>query len=295
MEEKELQVVKRLVEVFDIAYRRYDDLQRAEAARLQAEEQARALEDSLRLLKETQNQLVLQEKMASLGDLVAGVAHEINTPLGAIRSMHDTLERAVAKVRQRVAADAADARLQKLFDVIDEANRVIAAGTGRIDAITGSLRNFARLDEAEFQEVDLHEGIESALMLLEPQLEGIEVVRDFGDIPALTCAPGQLNQVFMHLLKNGIQAIEGEGRITVRTFVEDGCLCIRFSDTGSGMPPEQVERLFDFGFRATDRRVKMGFGLATDYRIVQDHRGELNVTSAEGEGTEVTVVLPLNA
>jgi signal transduction histidine kinase len=295
MTQEELRVVERFAGVFDIAYRRYGELRQAEDARLQLQEKNQALEENLRLLRETQNQLVQQEKMASLGDLVAGVAHEMNTPLGSIRSMHDTLMRALDKLRSRLDGDALQERpTQAILKVIDDANRVIAGGTERVNTIVSSLKNFARLDEAQFQAADLHEGIDSALTLLTSQLGGrIEVVRDYGEIPPVHCAPGQLNQVFMHLLKNAIQAIEGSGCITVSTFEEDEAVHVCFSDTGRGMDPEEVGRLFEFDFRAGGDRVKMGFGLAADLKIIQDHKGKLKATSQKGEGTQMTVELPL--
>jgi signal transduction histidine kinase len=295
---QDLQIAKRFAQVFDIAYRRYLELQQAEAARLQLEEQNKALEEYLRLLGETQNQLIIQEKMASLGDLVAGVAHEMNTPLGAVRSMHDTLVRALDKLQQQLDKDVPAAyqenrTVQSIFKVITDANQVIVSGIERGNSIVSSLRNFARLDEAQFQLVDLHVGIDSALTLLDSQLKKITVIKNYSDIPPVYCAPGQLNQVFMHLLKNGIQAIEDTGQITISSFVAEATVCIRFTDTGIGMAPEQLERLFDIDFRATDNRVKMGLGLATDFRIIQDHKGEIKVESQVGKGTEMTVVLPL--
>ena len=287
MGEEDLQIAKRFADVFDIAHRRYLELQ-------QLEQQNKALEENLRLLRETQNQLVLQEKMASLGDLVSGVAHEMNTPLGAIRSMHDTLVRALDKLQGQLGEDTKDPATQAIFKVIADANQVIDEGTERVNRIVASLRNFARLDEAEFQVVDLHEGIESALTLLDNQLgDRVVVIKDFGTIPPVHCAPGQLNQVFMHLLKNAIDAIEGSGQIAIRTFVDGDNIKVQFSDTGRGMAPEQLARLFEFDFQATGERVKMGFGLAADYKIIQDHNGQLKAISQIGEGTEMTIVLPV--
>ena len=296
--EADIQIAKRFADVFGIAYRRYEELRQAEAARRQLETQNQALEENLRLLQEAQNQLVMQEKMASLGDLVAGVAHEMNPPLGSIRSMHDTLMRAIDKLQQRLdahfpAACQEDKTVQAAFKVIADANQVIDSGAQRVNGIVSSLRNFARLDEAEFQVVDLHQGIDSALTLLEGQMGArITVVRDYGEIPPVHCAPGQLNQVFMHLLKNAIQAIEGPGQITVSSAVDGDQVCLRFADTGIGMAPEQVQRLFDFEFKAEDKRVKMGFGLAADWRTIQEHKGQLQVDSQLGAGTTVTVLLP---
>ena len=171
----------------------------------------------------------------------------------------------------------------------------MASGAERVGSIVGSLRDFARLDEAEFQVVGLHVGIDSALTLLQNRIgENITVVKKYGDIPPIYCSPGQLNQVFMHLLKNALQAIEERGEISVSTFEADDKVYVQISDTGVGIPPEQLERIFDFDFHATDLRVKMGLGLSTDYRI-QDHQGEIQIKSEVGKGTEVTISLPIES
>ena len=141
------------------------------------------------------------------------------------------------------------------------------------------------MDEAEFQTVDIHEGVESALTLLAAQIgDKVTVVREFGDIEPVYCAPGQLNQVFMHLLKNALQAIEGSGTVTISTSRQDNTAFVRIADTGRGIPPEQLERIFDFDFQTTDGRVRMGFGLSTDLKIIQDHHGEIQIESEVGTG-----------
>ena len=284
-------ITRELTEALSLGYIRYLDFQRLE-------EQNQVLEENLRLLRETQNQLLMQEKMASLGDLVSGVAHEMNTPLGAAKSMHDTLVRATEKLRQALQKSYPDAygddrAIQPVLKIMGDANHIVAEGIERVAGIVDSLRNFARLDEAEFQVVDLHDGIDSTLTLLENQLGNrITIDKDYGELPQIHCSPGQLNQVFMHLLKNAIAAIEGSGEITIKTSVADDQVCIRIRDTGKGIPADQLARIFDFGFRAEDTRVKMGFGLATDYRIIQDHQGEIHIDSEPDRGTEVSIRLP---
>ena len=184
--------------------------------------------------------------------------------------------------------------LQRIFKVIADANQVIGAGVDRVSEIVRSLRNFSRLDEAEFQRVDIHEGIESTLTLLGSRIgDDISVVKEYAHLERVYCSPRQLNQVFMHLLQNAIEAIDGSGTITIRTGGTDDGIYIRVSDTGRGIPTDQLERIFDFDFRATGERMKMGFGLATDYRIVQDHHGEIHMESEVGKGTDVTVSLPI--
>ena len=175
----------------------------------------------------TQNQIVMQEKMVSLGRLVAGVVHEINTPMGSIKSMHDTLARAVDKLKETVdtpALDGAEDRkpVDRVLEVITDGIRVISSGEERVTEIVNNLRSFARLDEAEFQMADLHEGIESTLALLQSEMgEDIEVVREYADLDLIYFSPSQLNQVFMSLLRNAIQAIEGEGQIRVNPLVAE--------------------------------------------------------------------------
>jgi len=251
------------------------------------------LEGVLRELRAAQSHLVMQEKMAALGKLVAGVVHELNTPMGSMQSMQDSLSRATEKLKEAIDP-AASHSVQRLFKVIADANRVIGSGIDRIGEIVLSLRNFSQLDEAEFQVVDIHEGMESALTLLGSQLANeVQLVRDYADLDPIHCNPRQLNQVFMHLLRNAIEALEGEkGRITISTCATDDGICVRISDTGRGIPADQLARIFDFEFHATQERIKMGFGLATDYRIVQDHDGEINIESEVGRGTQVTVMLP---
>jgi signal transduction histidine kinase len=186
--QEHLTIVQELTAALSLGYVRYLDFQ-------QLEEQNRALEENLRLLRETQNRMFIQEKMASLGDLVAGVAHELNTPLGAIGSMHDTLIRAIEKLKQTLDTTSPakykdNQTIQSLFEVMANANRVITSGTERVSTVVGSLRNFARLDEAEFQTVDIHEGIDSALTLLESQMgEKVAAVKNYGDIGRFIAHP----------------------------------------------------------------------------------------------------------
>ncbi len=181
------------------------------------------LEGALRELRVAQDHLVMQEKMAALGKLVAGVSHELNTPMGSVLSMRDTLSLAIAKLEGLMGATlpeafASDQTLQRIFKVIADANQVIGAGVDRVSEIVRSLRNFSRLDEAEFQRVDIHEGIESTLTLLGSRIgDDISVVKEYAHLERVYCSPRQLNQVFMHLLQNAIEAIDGSGTITIRT------------------------------------------------------------------------------
>ncbi|NKB71198.1 MAG: hypothetical protein GKR89_29350 [Candidatus Latescibacteria bacterium] len=257
------------------------------------------LQETLRQLQQTQEQLVVQEKMASLSSLAAGLAHEINTPIGALDSMRNTLGRAVEKLRQALATDFPDAyqnnrTVQGLLQVMANADQVMAAGTQRVQDLVQNLQNFIRLDQAEFQPVDLHEGLDSTLALLSRELgQDIRIVRDYGSVPPLYCAPGRLNQVFMRLFENAIRSVGSKGEIRIQTSQQETQACIQISDTGKGIPSEQIERIFDLSFATTGDRVEVDWGLSAAYAIVQGHGGTIDVSSAAGKNTIVSVVLPV--
>jgi signal transduction histidine kinase len=254
-------------------------------------EEAKKLEKALNELKQahddlktTQTQLVQSEKMASLGQLVAGVAHEINTPIGAVGSMHDTLVRALGKIRGCIDAEcdhqdcAPRSDLLKNMKVIDDANSVIAEGVGRVTNIVKRLRSFARLDEAELKTVDIHEGLEDTLTLIYHDIKhGIKIDKHYGDLPPISCYPGRLNQVFLNLLVNARQAMAGEGVITITTDQINGKIRISITDTGSGIPEENLAKIFDPGFTTKGVGVGTGLGLSICYQIIQDHLGEIKV------------------
>ncbi len=158
-----------------------------------------------------------------------------------------------------------------------------------------SFINFARLDSAGFDKVDVHLGIDNTLTLIQHEIRArTSVVKEYGDIPRIACYPGELNQVFMNLLTNAAQAIEGEGRITIRTLIEKGNVHVQIEDTGVGIPQEQMTGLFDPGFTKKESRVKAGLGLFTSYSIVQKHHGEIKVESEVGKGSTFTVILPMD-
>jgi len=259
------------------------------------------VQERTRELREKQAQLVQSEKMAALGNLVAGVAHEINTPLGALHSNVDIFIRTFDKIRALVSDPSTPAEVRenpellKLIDAVDEVNTVSRMATRRIVNIVNSLRNFARLEEAERKDADLHEGIESTLTLVHHQMKNrIDVVKNYGEIPHIRCYPNQLNQVFMNLLVNAAQAIEGTGTITVTTRrgESEGSVVVEISDDGRGIDPENLSKIFDPGFTTKGAGVGTGLGLSIVYQIVKDHDGEVEVVSQPGVGTTFRVVLP---
>lgn len=249
-------------------------------------------------LKNAQSRLVQTEKMASLGMLVAGVAHEINTPMGAINSMYDTVIRAIDKIKCNLESIQLDdyQKNKRLFKIIDDANKVIVSGTKRVTEIVRRLKSFARLDEAEFEEVDIHDGIEDTLTMVHHELKHkAKVKREFGNIPRITCNPSQLNQVYLNLLVNATQAIKENGEIKIITFQKDNKVYIQFIDNGIGIRKELLKKIFDPGFTTKGVGVGTGLGLSICYQIIQDHNGEILVESEQGIGSTFTIILPVTS
>jgi signal transduction histidine kinase len=280
---------------------RIDELEsRVRERTRQLEEKNTALEDTLLQLRQTQHQLIVQEKMATLGALVAGIVHELNSPLAAIRSSADVARRGLDKLR-RIAGEAPNseqlqAQLSRVLEPVAYDNQALNQAVQRLGRIVDSLKTFAQLDRAEYQRADVHEGLESAFTLLEYQLKGrIRLERQYGQLPRIHCAPGELNQVFMSVLRNAAQAIEEEGAIRVRTYRDEGWVHVEIADTGRGIPRERLQRIFDPVISRKEERVGMGMGLSLSYSIVAQHQGRIEVQSEPGQGTVVTISLPIGA
>lgn len=254
------------------------------------------VEERTRELREAQAQLIQSEKMASLGMLVAGVAHEINTPMGSISSNNDMFRRGFEKLKQYFdeSAAASNPEILKRIMVLENLSKVNKTACERITGIIKSLRNFARLDEGELKSVDIHEGIESTLSLLDHlSRDRIRFVRDYGDIPRLQCYANELNQVFMNILVNACQAIEGKGEVRIKTILQSGKVYVEFSDTGAGISPENIGKIFDPGFTTKGVGVGTGLGLAISYKIMKKHGGGIDVKSERGKGSTFTLHFPL--
>jgi signal transduction histidine kinase len=270
------------------------------------------LEQTLQELNETQSQMVMQSKMASLGDLVAGVAHEMNNPVGVIHSTADNANRGLNKLRdlfQKVSEwvrllglgdhrieefSHSEDQIQQSFDLLGRNQEVITIASDRVANIVGSLRSFARLDEALFQQVDIHKNLDTTLTLMQHELrDKVTVVKRYGEIPQIQCYPNELNQVFMNLLQNAAQAVEQKGTITVSTYTDDTCVFIKISDTGKGIPSEDLPKIYDPGFTTRSGGVGKGLGLSIVYNIIQKHHGNIEVNSEVDKGTEVVIALPI--
>ncbi|MEM8641029.1 MAG: PAS domain S-box protein [Cyanobacteria bacterium P01_G01_bin.54] len=297
-------------------------------ADLLAQSQARTdeLEDLLQQLQQAQIQLVQSEKMSSLGQMVAGVAHEINNPVNFIHGNLDHVktyiqdlltliegyQRHYPQPQTEITEIIDDIDLDFLVEDMPNLLQSMVVGTDRIREIVQSLRTFSRLDEAEIKAVDLHDGIDSTLTILQTRLReqnwrsAIQVLKDYGELPPIECYAGQLNQVFMNILSNAIDALEERDRqrshpemaetpsqITIKTRVMNRHIVMRFTDNGPGISPTVQARLFDPFFTTKSVGKGTGLGLSISYQIVTErHQGKLTCTSKPGE-TTFTVEVPI--
>ncbi|MBI4553469.1 MAG: response regulator [Candidatus Latescibacteria bacterium] len=269
--------------------------------RLQRElaQERNSLKEALAQLQAAEAQLVHSEKMAALGKLVAGVAHELNNPISFIYANMDHFRRYVGMVKTvcesaSLAPDAAD-HASNAFQTLDRLIESCADGAQRIKRIVLGLRTFSRLDEVERKMVDLHEGIDSTLALLEHRLKDrITLHREYGNLPPVECYTGQLNQVIMNLVSNAIDAIPGHGDIWITTRVDDDqTVRVAVRDNGQGIAPEHRSHLFEPFFTTKPVGQGIGLGLSISYGIVEKHGGRIEVDSEIGQGSTFTIVLPI--
>lgn len=281
--------------------------------RLEQQKRIDELQDANRKLAEARDQLLQAEKMASIGQLAAGVAHEINNPVGYVASNLGTLgryvddvlalldasERIEALVPAEHPARQALEALKSTFDIAwlrDDLRKLLAEsneGLERVRKIVLDLKTFSHVDKAEWQPTDLHRGLDSTLNIVWNELKyKADVIKEYGQIPEVECIPSQINQVFMNLLVNAAQAIETRGSITLRTGAENDHVWIEVTDTGQGMAPEIVARIFDPFFTTKPVGKGTGLGLSLSYNIVNQHHGSIDVRSTPGVGTTFRVRLP---
>lgn len=241
----------------------------------------RELKSAMKELKETQIQLINSEKMASLGQLVAGVAHEINTPVASIKSNNGIVSKLLGSIE--------DADLKEMLTDINEIDK---EAVNRISNIVTSLKKFVRLDEAELQEADINKELDLTLELIRHETKNrIEVIRNYGEIPVIKCFPNMLNQVFTNILINACQAIDGKGTISISTEYKDKNLIVKIKDSGKGIPQNQLNKIFSAGFTTKGVGVGTGLGLAICAKIIEKHKGEITVNSEVGKGSEFVITI----
>jgi two-component system, NtrC family, sensor kinase len=257
-------------------------------------------------------QIIHSEKMAGLGQLAAGVAHELNNPAGFIYGNMDLIKGSLGRLElvlsiyQRVSlppAEAAQLELTKAEigydDLLPELRSMVAdclEGAERIRDVVQNLRLFSRIDDAECKRADLHEGIDSTLRLLSRYYgsKRIRLVREYGKLPLVDCYAGQLNQVWTNLLVNAAQAITGEGEVRISSRVEGEMVVISIGDTGSGIEPDKLNRIFEPFFTTKPVGEGTGLGLSISYGIIEKHGGSITVESIVGAGTTFSVAIPID-
>jgi signal transduction histidine kinase len=268
--------------------------EKLENQNMELEAQNQELIESKQEIQKQQAQLIQSEKMASVGLLTAAITHEINTPIGAINSNAQIEDMLLNELVSSPAVQTSE-ELNLMLGQLKEANDVNLMACGRIIEIIKSLKTFSRLDQADFQEANINEGIKSVLVLTHNLLKRrITVHEDYGDLPPVRCFPGQLNQVIMNIVVNASQAIEGEGDIYIRTYEQDRNIYITIKDTGIGIKPEDISKLFDPGFTTKGVGVGLGLGLYISYNIVQNHKGDISVISEQGKGAEFIIRIPMD-
>ncbi|MBK6355455.1 MAG: hemerythrin domain-containing protein [Betaproteobacteria bacterium] len=277
------------------------------AANIQLAREQEELTELLGKVEEAQQQLLQSEKMAAIGQLAAGVAHEINNPVGFVNSNLGTLKTYVGQLLNVITAyetgvpeDIAAARKKADIEFLrDDLPSLVAEsqeGLSRVTKIVQDLKDFSHVDQAEHQRADLNAAIESTLNVVWNELKyKAEIVRELGDIPAVACVPAQINQVFMNLLVNAAQAIEHQGKIFVRSGAENNQAWFEIEDTGQGMSEEVRNRIFEPFFTTKPVGKGTGLGLSISYDIiVKKHGGNLDVRSTPGKGTCFRIWLPID-
>jgi signal transduction histidine kinase len=284
-------------------------------------DRTRELSEALDHLKESEAQLIQSEKMSSLGQMVAGIAHEINTPLAYVKNSLGTVSDRLGDLsgavdhcekllsllqagqnanreelsRQFALASSAIVQL-KASGATEELASLVKDGlygTGQMAEIVGNLKDFSRLDRSKVTSFNLNDGLNSTLVLAKHMLKSVKVDKHLGDIPPVVCSPSQVNQVFLNLVTNAVQAMEnGEGTITLTTRGEDGGVALEVADTGKGITEEVLPKIFDPFFSTKEIGKGTGLGLSVSYKIVQQHGGRINVESTPGVGTRFTVWFP---
>ncbi|MEH2066897.1 MAG: ATP-binding protein [Nostoc sp.] len=293
----------------------YNNLKALSTATVNAKLQAQELEDTVRKLQTTQVQLIQTEKMSSLGRMVAGLAHEINNPINFIHGnfnyLHEHIHSLLSLIQfyQKEYPEAQKIILDEIGEIdldflIDDFQKILVSmrlGTDRIKEIVLSLKNFSRLDESEKKAVNIHEGIESTLFLLNHRLKPkIEVIKEYAHLPLVECYPAQLNQVFLNVINNAIDSLledlnyQYQKQIIIRTEVTDlETIKVKIIDNGSGIAPEIQSKIFDPFFTTKPVNKGTGLGLAISYQIIEKHHGRIYVKSQLGNGAEFIIEIPI--
>ena len=244
------------------------------------------------VIENQQNQLIQSEKMASVGQISAAVVHEINTPIGAIKSNAQILDLLIAQLATEEDLE----KIKKKVGIMKPTNDMIVDASDRVIQIVKSIKNFSRIDQSAFKDADLHEAIDSVLLLTSNMWKSrITIVKAYGSLPPVNCYIGLINQVIMNLIVNAIDAIENAGDIHITTGIRESAAFIAIKDTGSGIDPENIDLIFEQGFTTKAIGKGSGLGLAISQNIMEKHAGQILVESVVGLGSTFTILIPIKA
>lgn len=247
------------------------------------------------------SRIIQLEKMAGLGNLTAGIAHEINTPLSALNSNNDLFIRYLKKIK-KILFDTSmpqevldNAELKEIFESIEKLNDINKTAATRIVDIVNSLRRFARGDKEEMEKADIISGLESTLTLIHHNIKNrVKIKKEFGDIPEICCHSNQINQIFLNILVNAVHAIEDRGEISIKAYSKKNKVFIVIADTGLGISESDIKQIFDSGFTTKKCGIGTGLGLSIVKQIIEKHNGEIKVESKLGKGSTFTIELPID-
>ncbi|HEY9624429.1 MAG TPA: GAF domain-containing protein [Crinalium sp.] len=306
----EAELLRQIATQMAIAIQQAELYAQVQASATQAQSQTQQLQDTLDELKNTQMQLVQTEKLSSLGQMVAGVAHEINNAINFIhanlpyaQSYADALEQTVRIYESHYPQPAAIAELNASVELdyvrqdFPKLLQSMKEGTKRVREIVLTLRNFSRVDESNRKPINLHEGLESTLLILQHRMKaGAKVIKQYGQIPLVECHAGQINQVFLNILSNALDAAGNQAEITIKTWsINSNWVGISIADNGPGIPADIQARIFDPFFTTKEIGQGTGLGLSICYQIIcQGHGGQIRCISQPGQGTEFRIELPVS-
>ncbi len=304
LEDKIVERTRQLADANDELLARHDYLEEANLK----------LEKAMQELRVTENHLIQSEKMAAIGQVVAGVAHEINNNINFISGALPSIGRAIADIKSltekfkstcqeptetkisEAAALLQDLEDNEIFDSLDLLMDNVHEGVNRTTRIITDLRTFSRADDQGYKAVDLHQSLDSTITFLDKTLlDGVEIVKEYGQIPVISCLPDRINQVFLNIMNNALHAMAAQGgTLTITTFLKNSQIHFRFCDTGTGISSEVLPKIFEPFFTSKDIGEGSGIGLAISYTIIQQHNGRIEVTSDVGKGSCFEVILPVN-
>lgn len=316
LKEAELAIIEKNEEIQRQSEELVGQTEQLIALNQELEHKKNILEDALTKLKNTQTQLVESEKMIILGQLTAGIAHEINNPINFINSGVEGIKMAFEQIfillrkYEEITASNAKEQLKNISEYkqeidyknllidVEQLTQDVKSGIYRTVEIVKGLRTFTRLDESDLKYIDLHKSINSTLIILRNKFHNkIKIIKDYGDIPEIECYPGKVNQVLLNLLVNAVQAIKGVGQITIKTQIrikeDQQFVEILVKDTGAGMTEETQKKIFEPFFTTKDVGEGTGLGLSITRNIIDIHNGSIEVESALGQGSTFTVLLPV--